>query len=77
MNAIRHAELPITGLDCAGVEPVEIGRRLRAIDGCLGAYVNPLTDTAYVDFLPAVVQPSAFIATIEHAGYHATLRSVR
>lgn len=74
MNVIRHAEIPITDLDCAGVDPVDIGRRLRSIEGCLGAYVNPLTEIAYVEYLPAVVQPPAFVAAIESAGYHASLR---
>jgi copper chaperone CopZ len=35
------------------------------------AYVNPATETAYVQFDPALVQPADLVHAIEAAGFRA------
>ena len=61
--------LPIYGLDCPGAGPTAIERELASTDGVLRAYVNPVTETAYIDYDAAETDPSLLARAIEKAGY--------
>ena len=42
--------LPLAGLACAAGEAQTLERVLRDTPGVASAYLNPVTDTAYVDY---------------------------
>ena len=66
----QHLELPIEGMTCASCA-VRVEKRLNKLDG-VEATVNFATETASVDFDPAVA-PEALVAEVERAGYRAAL----
>ena len=69
MDIKRGLRIPVYGLGCGGAGVTTIERKLAATDGVLRAYVNPATETAYVDYDPAETDPSALAMVIERAGY--------
>jgi Cu+-exporting ATPase len=66
-----HVELPISGMTCASCAN-RIERKLNKIDG-VTASVNYATEKATVDFDAAAVDTDQLIATVQAAGYDATL----
>ena len=46
-----------------------IERELAATDGVLRVYVNPATETAYVDYDPSEVDAWTLARAVERAGY--------
>ena len=56
-------------LGCGGAGATTIERELAAIFGVLRAYVNPATETAYIDYDPAEVDPATLARAVERAGY--------
>ena len=66
-----HVELPITGMTCASCAN-RIERSLNRLDG-VSATVNYATEKATVDFDPGAVAPAQLVATVQAAGYDATL----
>jgi Cu+-exporting ATPase len=69
MDTKRGLRIPVYGLGCGGAGATTIERELAATDGLLRAYVNPATETAYVDYDPAATDPWVLAQAIEHAGY--------
>lgn len=69
MDLMRHLRIPVYGLDCTVGAARMIERELAATDGVLRAYVNPATETAYIDFDPAEVDVPSLARAIERAGY--------
>ena len=69
MDTKRHLEIPVFDLGCGGAGASMIERELAATDGVLRAYVNPASETAYVDYDPAEVDPAHLVLAIERAGY--------
>jgi Cu+-exporting ATPase len=69
----EHLELPITGMTCASCAN-RIERKLNKLDG-VTASVNYATERATVDFDPAAVAPDQLVATVEAAGYQASIPS--
>lgn len=69
MDVKRDLRLPIYGLDCPGTGPAAIERELASADGVLTAYVNPVTETAYVEYDDAKTDPLLLARAIEKAGY--------
>ncbi|MDX6685037.1 MAG: P-type Cu+ transporter, partial [Baekduia sp.] len=69
----EHVELPITGMTCASCAN-RIERKLNKLDG-VTASVNYATEKATVDFDAAAVDPERLVATVQAAGYDATLPS--
>ncbi|HEU0086845.1 MAG TPA: heavy metal translocating P-type ATPase [Pseudonocardiaceae bacterium] len=65
-----QVELAISGMTCASCA-ARIEKKLNRIDG-VQASVNYATEKARVSF-PASVRPDELVATVEQAGYHATL----
>ncbi len=70
-TAPEHVELPIAGMTCASCAS-RIERKLNKLDG-VSASVNYATERASVDFDSATVRPEQLVATVEAAGYQATL----
>ncbi len=66
----EHLELPITGMTCASCAN-RIERKLNKLEG-VSASVNYATERAAVDFDTAIA-PEDLVATVEAAGYGATL----
>jgi copper chaperone CopZ len=71
MNAKRQLRIPVYFLGCGGSGATAIERELAATDGVLRVYVNPATETAYIDYDPAETDPSSLARAIEKAGYRA------
>jgi Cu+-exporting ATPase len=67
----RHLDVPITGMTCASCA-ARIEKRLNRLDG-VQASVNYATERASVAYEPAKRTPAELVATIEQAGYTATL----
>ncbi len=68
---VARLELPIEGMTCASCA-VRIEKKLNKLEG-VQATVNYATEKAAVEFDPALVAPGQLVATVEQAGYHATL----
>ncbi|MBI3745758.1 MAG: heavy-metal-associated domain-containing protein [Chloroflexi bacterium] len=71
MDLKRGLRIPIYGLGCGGAGATTIERELAATDGVVRAYVNPATETAYVDYDPAETDACVLARAIERAGYQA------
>ena len=63
-----RTSIPIADLGCGSSAPI-IGRELRRAPGVVEVYVNPATDTAYVRYDPALIDPRRLAAIIREAGY--------
>ena len=71
MDIDRGLRIPIYGLGCGG----SIERELASSYGVLRVYVNPATETAYVDYDPAEIDAWALARVIERAGIEPAVRS--
>ena len=71
MEITHNLQIPVYDLGCGGAGSTTIERELAATDGVLRAYVNPATETAYVDYDPSKVDPSTLARAVERAGYRA------
>ena len=71
MNIERGLRIPVYGLGCGGAGANTIERELASTDGVLRAYVNPATETVYVDYDPVEADPWVLARAIERAGYQA------
>jgi Cu+-exporting ATPase len=71
MDTKRGLVIPVHGLGCGGAGATTIERALLATHGVLRAYVNPATESAYVDFDPAETDAWVVARAIERAGYQA------
>lgn len=69
MEVTRNLQIPIYGLGCGGGGAATIERELAAAEGVMRVYVNPVTETAYVDYDRAETDPSALVKAIQRAGY--------
>ena len=71
MDVIRQVRIPIYDLGCGGAGATAIERELAATHGVLRAYVNPATETAYVDYTQAETDAPAITRAIRGAGHRA------
>ena len=69
--------LPLYDLGCGGGGTLTIERALTRLPGVRRAYVNPLTEMAYVEFDPARTTPEDLRKTIEQIGFRVGPPSVR
>ena len=67
----QRITLPIYNLGCGGGGALSIERALAKVPGVPYAYVNPLTEMAYVEFDPALASPGRLAAVIAELGYGA------
>ncbi len=73
----QRVTLPIYGLGCGGGGALTIERALARTGGVLRAYVNPATETAYVEFDPSRTSTDRLIAVIRDLGFRAGEPSAR
>ena len=73
MDITRNLRIPVYDLGCGGAGAHTIERELAATDGVVNVYVNPATETAYVDYDPLEVDPDTLARAVERAGYRAGL----
>ncbi|MCC7105484.1 MAG: heavy-metal-associated domain-containing protein [Chloroflexi bacterium] len=67
----RRLTIPIHDLTCSGDgEAQTIERALVCTAGVLHAYVNPLTEMAYVEYDASLACPDRLAAAVERAGFH-------
>jgi copper chaperone CopZ len=71
MDIKGRCRIPVYGLGCGGAGATTIERELAATDGVLRVYVNPASETAYVDYDPAETDAWVLARAIERAGYQA------
>jgi len=71
MDSNLGLRIPVYGLGCGGAGATTIERELAATNGVLRAYVNPSTETAYVDDDSAETVAWTLARVIEQAGYRA------
>ena len=55
----KRLTIPISGLRCAGSECYTLERALRGEPGVVDVYVNPVTETAYIHYDPAMTESGA------------------
>lgn len=70
MIARRELRIPLIDLGC-GAGAATIEHELARAPGVLRVYVNPATETAYVDYDPTETDPWSLAQVIERAGYRA------
>lgn len=71
METKRQIQIPIDDLGCGGAGSTTIERQLASSNGVLRVYVNPATETAYVDYDSAETDAWTLAQVIEQAGYRA------
>lgn len=71
MDIKRRLRIPIFGLGCGGAGATTIERELAATDGVIRVYVNPATETAYVDYDRSETDAWTLARVVERAGYRA------
>ena len=76
MNRAR-VTVPIFGLGCGGGGALTVERALAKVPGVVRAYVNPATETAYVEYDPAQSCPSAIAEAVERVGFRAGTPGLR
>lgn len=70
MSTLR-VTLPVYGLACGGGGALAVERALAKTPGVARAYVNPLTEVAYVEYDPDLVGPDQLATAVERAGFRA------
>lgn len=63
--------LPIYNLGCGGGGTLAIERALSQVSGVTQAYVNPLTEMAYVVYDPALASAENLLGVVDRLGYGA------
>ena len=71
MDGKRQLRIPVRDLGCGGAGAITIERALAATGGVRRVYVNPATETAYIDYDPTEADDWLLIEAIERAGYRA------
>jgi len=74
---MRRVTLAIYELGSGGGGALTAERALTKVPGVQRSYVNPLTEMAYVEYDPAVTQPSQLVAAVEGVGLRAGEPSLR
>jgi Cu+-exporting ATPase len=67
----QRVTLEIIGLGCGGGGSLSVERTLTRLHGVVRAYANPATETAYVEYDPAIVGPAELVRAVERAGFRA------
>ena len=69
MSTQPAIRIPVYGLGCGGGGATTIERELAQLPGVLRVFVNPATETAYVDYDPALTDATRLARVIEQTGY--------
>jgi cation transport ATPase len=73
----RRVTVPIHGLTRGGGGAPALERSLGNVSGVKRAYVNPLTEMAYVEYDPTVARTTQLAAAVERVGLRAGEASLR
>ncbi len=73
----QRMTLPIYDLSCGGGGVLIVQQALARTAGVEYVYVNPAMEMAYVEYDPALADPTRLIQAIEHAGFRAGVPSLR
>ncbi len=73
----QRVTVPIYGLGCGGGGALTVERAIAKVPGVARVYVNPATETAYVEYDPARSYPGYITDAVERAGFRAGTPSVR
>lgn len=76
MNTQRIT-IPIEGLSCGGGGSLLVERALTRVPGVVRAYVNPVTEMAYVEYDPARTNQERLAQAVERAGCGAGIPYLR
>ncbi|MCC7368782.1 MAG: heavy-metal-associated domain-containing protein [Chloroflexi bacterium] len=71
-TSCQRVTLAIYGLSCGGGGALGVERALEGTPGVLRAYVNPLTEMAYVELDPGSTTHDRLVAAVRHAGFDAS-----
>ena len=71
---ITHGSFPIRGMTCASCVN-HVQHALESISGVVQVSVNFATETASIDFDPAITTPSILANAVEEAGYEIPMQS--
>ena len=69
--ASERLRLAVFDLTCGGGGALTVERALSHLAGVERVYVNPLTETAYVDYDPTVATVDQLVAAVRRCGYRA------
>lgn len=72
----QRVTLPIYGLGCGGGGALAVERTLSKTTGVRRAYVNPLTEMAYIEYDPALTDLEQLGAAVAGAGFGVGARMV-
>ena len=75
--SIERITLAIYGLTCGGGGALTVERSLARTAGVLRVYVNPLTEIAYVEYDPAITDPTHLVEAVRRVGFRADEPSLR
>ena len=73
----RRITVFIYGLGCGGGGALTVERALGKVPGVTQVYVNPATETAYVEYDPALTDLDGLVAAVKGAGFRAGESIVR
>jgi hypothetical protein len=75
--SIERVTIAIYGLGCGGGGALTVERSLVETPGVTRAYVNPLTEMAYIEYDPAIVDPPRLADAVSCVGFRAGEASLR
>ena len=67
----RRVTVFIYDLGCGGGGALTVERTLTKVPGVVQVYVNPATETAYIEYDPTVADVDGLIAAVESVGFRA------
>jgi Cu+-exporting ATPase len=77
LMAHAHVTLEIFGFGCGGGGALTVERELAHLNGVARVYVNPATETAYIEYDPTQANPDEFVAAVKRVGFRAGVPVLR
>ncbi len=68
---IERVTMAIYGLTCWGGGSLAVEQVIMQVEGVRTAYVNPVTEMAYVEYDPLRCTPEQLTAAVEQSGFRA------
>lgn len=70
----QRLELPLYNLGCSSGDALTIERILARQPGVVEVYANPATETAYIEYDPALTNEEQLTGVIKRAGFGSKVR---